>query len=196
MLSPMVWGSLAGKTDANGQYLAARWYSASALDYYFRKHLTHGVTFGNINGMSSQLLSQAPPGFTEAFQRNLLYFKQYRHLLLEDVYHPKVGAAGWSAVQYVLRDPSEAVVFVFRDHSDIGQTIVELRGLTPGAKYRVTSLNDRPGRDRILLGESLMKGISVTLPDRWLVEGDGGVSEEFADQFHYGSDVLLLTRLK
>ena len=93
MVSPNVWGSLAtmGKGEAGRENLAGRWYSASALDYYFRKHFTHGVTFGNINGMSSQFLSAAPPGFVEAFQRNLLFFKQYRHLLLEDVYHPKVG---------------------------------------------------------------------------------------------------------
>jgi hypothetical protein len=76
MLSPNVWGSLAaaGKGDAGGEYLTARWYSASALDYYFRKHFTHGVTFGNINGMSSQFLSAAPPGFVEALERNLLFF--------------------------------------------------------------------------------------------------------------------------
>ena len=197
MLSPGVWGSLAteGKSDANGENLTARWYSASALDYYFRKHFTHGVTFGNINGMTSQMLSQAPPGFVEAFQRNLLYFKQYRHLLLEDVYHPKLGVTGWSAVQYVPMDPSESVVFVFRDHSEIGKTTVELRGLDPSAKYRVTSLNDRPGRDRIVAGDSLMKGISVALPDKWLAEGDGGASKEFAGQLSYGSDILLLQRV-
>lgn len=63
MLSPNVWGSLAtaGHGDAGGEYLTERWYSASALDYYFRKHFMHGVTFGNINGMSSQFLSAAPP---------------------------------------------------------------------------------------------------------------------------------------
>ncbi len=196
MLSPHVWGSLAteGKSDANGESLTARWYSASALDYYFRKHFTHGVTFGNINGMTSQMLSQAPPGFVEAFERNLLYFKQYRHLLFEDVYHPRLGAAGWSAIQYVPMDPSESVVFVFRDHSEVGTTTVELRGLDPSAKYRVTSLNDRPGRERMMTGDSLMKGISVALPDKWLAEGDGGTSKEFADQLHYGSDILLLQR--
>ncbi len=197
MLSPTVWGSLAteGKSDANGENLTARWYSASALDYYFRKHFTHGVTFGNINGMSSQMLSQAPAGFVEAFQRNLLFFKQYRHLLLEDVYHPRLGATGWSAVQYVSEDPSESVVFVFRDHSEIGKTAVELRGLDPNANYRVTSLNDRPGRDRIIAGDSLMKGTSVALPDKWLAQGDDGASKEFAGQQSYGSDILLLERL-
>lgn len=196
MVSPNVWGSFFSveKSDDNKDSFAESWYSASALDYYFRKHLTHGPTFGNINGMESQMLSHAPAGFIEAFQRNLLYFKQYRHLLYEDVYHPKLKAAGWSSIQYVPVDPSESVVFVFRDHSAIGSSTVELRGLEPTAKYRVTSLNDRPGRDRVITGDDLMKGISVTLPDKWLARGNG-IDHEFADQLNYGSDILLLARL-
>ena len=196
MLSPNVWGSLAtaGKGDAGGEYLTSRWYSASALDYYFRKHLTHGVTFGNINGMSSQFLSAAPPGFIEAFQRNLLYFKQYRHLFLEDVYHPKVEAAGWSSVQYVKEDSSESVVYIFRDKSEIADTKIRLRGLDAKAKYRVTSLNDRPGRAKEMTGESLVSGLAVHLPDQWLASGDGAI-KEFAAQQLYGSDILLIRRL-
>jgi Melibiase/Glycosyl hydrolase family 36 C-terminal domain len=196
MLSPNVWGSLAavGKGDASGEYLTSRWYSASALDYYFRKHFTHGVTFGNINGMSSQFLSAAPPGFVEAFERNLLFFKQYRHLLLEDLYHPKVGAAGWSSIQYVKQDSSESVVYVFRDKSETADSMVRLRGLDAKANYRVTSLNDRPGRERVMTGESLMNGIAEHLPNQWLSSGDGAM-KEFADQQSYGSDILLLLRL-
>ena len=196
MLSPNVWGSLAtaGKGDAGGEYLTARWYSASALDYYFRKHFTHGVTFGNINGMSSQFLSAAPPGFIEALERNLLYFKQYRHLLLEDVYHPKVTAAGWSAIQYVKEDSSESMVYIFRDKSEIADTKVQLRGLDAKARYQVTSLNDRPGREREMSGEALMSGITVHLPNQWLSTGDGAI-KEFANQQLYGSDIWLLRRL-
>jgi hypothetical protein len=197
MLGPNVWGSLAtaGHGDAHGEYLTARWYSASALDYYFRKHFMHGVTFGNINGMSSQFLSAAPPGFVEALERNLLFFKQYRHLLLEDVYHPKVGAGGWSSIQYVKEDASESVVYVFRDNSKIADTEIHLRGLDAKARYRVTSLNDRSGREREMSGESLQRGMAVRLPDKWLASGDGAI-KEFADQQLYGSDVLLLQRVR
>jgi hypothetical protein len=196
MLSPNVWGSLAaaGHGDAGGEYLTARWYSASALDYYFRKHFTHGVTFGNINGMSSQFLSAAPPGFVEALTRNLLFFKQYRHLLLDDVYHPKVEAAGWTSIQYVKQDSSESVVYIFRDKSEIAHTKIRLRALDAKARYRVTSLNDRPGRDREMSGEALLNGIAIHLPDPWLASGDGAI-KEFADQQLYGSDILLLQRL-
>jgi melibiase-like protein/glycosyl hydrolase family 36 len=196
MLSPNVWGSLAaaGKGDAGGEYLTSRWYSASALDYYFRKHFTHGITFGNINGMSSQFLSAAPPGFVEAFQRNLLQFKHYRHLLLEDVYHPKVEAAGWSSVQYVKEDATESVVYIFRDKSKLADTKIRLRGLDAKAKYKVTSLNDRPGREKEITGESLLNGLAVHLPDKWLAGGDGAI-QEFANQQLYGSDILLLRLL-
>ena len=145
--------------------------------------------------MSSQFLSAAPPGFVEALERNLLFFKQYRHLLLDDVYHPKVGAAGWSSIQYVKEDASESVVYVFRDNSKIADTEIQLRGLDANARYRVTSLNDRPGREREMSGESLLKGIAVHLPDKWLSSGDGAI-KEFADQQLYGSDVLLLQRVR
>ena len=198
MLSPNVWGSLAtvGKGDASRENLTARWYSASALDYYFRKRFMHGVTYGNINGMSSQFLSAAPPGFIEAFQRNLLFFKQYRHLLLEDVYHPTVAATGWSSIQYAKEDASESVAYIFRDKSENASTTVRLRGLDATAKYRVTSLNDRPGRDRVMTGAALMSGIAVHLPDEWLAKGDGSFSNEFAAQQTYGSDILLLHRME
>ena len=93
-----------------------------------RKHFTHAVMFGNVNGMSSQFLSAAPPGFIVTFRHRAI-FKQYRHLLLEDVYHPKVDAAGRSAIQYLKEDSSESVAFVFRDKSNNASATVWLRGL-------------------------------------------------------------------
>ena len=144
--------------------------------------------------MSSQFLSAAPPGFVEALERNLMFFKQYRHLLLEDVYHPKVAAAGWSSIQYVSGNSDESVVFIFRDKSNTADTTVRLRGLDARTKYRVTSLNDRPERDKVITGESLMNGVAEHLPNQWLSSGDGAI-KEFADQQNYGSDILLLHRL-
>ena len=199
MVSPNVWGSLAyaGTGDAKGDSLTDRWYSASALDYYLRKHFTHGISFGNINGMSAQFLSAAPAGYIEAFQRNLLYFKEYRHLLFEDLYHPQPKAAGWSSIQYVKQDSTESVVFIFRDKSDVADTTIPLRGLESKAKYRVTSLNDRPGKDRILTGEALTNGIAEHLPNEWIANGDGHIeASEFADQLRIGSDILVLKRIE
>src|ERR1019366_4970303 len=171
MVSPMVWGS---PYTAKGE-LTGSWYSASALDYNLRKHFMHGFVFGNIDGMISQRLSAAPAGYIEAFQRNLLYFKQYRHLLTEDVYHPKLQTPQeWSAVEYVKADASEAAIFVFRDGGTESGNNLKLRGLDPAATYRVTSLNDRPGRDRTFPGSVLAAGgLDVKHPDEWLVKGDG-----------------------
>jgi hypothetical protein len=113
MVSPFVWGSFAavGKSDTHNEHLSGRWYSHSALDYHIRKHLTHGISFGNINGMASQLLSAAPAGYIEAFQRNLLYFKStgccWRTYTIE-----AVGDSGLGAIQYVTADAWNPVVFV------------------------------------------------------------------------------------
>jgi Glycosyl hydrolase family 36 C-terminal domain len=123
-----------------------------------------------------------------------MFFRQYRHLLLEDVYHPEVAAAGWSSIQYAKEDSTESVVYIFRDKSETADTTIRLRALDPTARYRVTSLNDRPGRERVMTGEALMKGIAVHLPNQWLTSGDGAI-KEFADQQKYGSDILLLLRL-
>ena len=200
MVSPFVWGSLAtaGIGDAAAAHnLSGQWYSASALDYQLRRHLTHGISFGNINGMASQLLSRAPSGYIEALKRNLFYFKQYRHLLFDDVYHPRQQEpVKWSSIQYVKEDASEAVIFVFRDGSETSQNKLYLRGLDQAARYRVTSLNDRPGRDRTIDGATLTtSGIVFNLPDPWLAKGDGSAGKEFDDQLRYGSDIILLKRL-
>jgi len=192
MVSPYVWGSpYSAKAE-----LGLKWYSASALDYDIRKHLVHGFVFGNIDGMLSQRLSVAPPGYLEAFQRNLLFFKRYRHLLTEDVYHPALRAgASWSAIQYIKEDGSESVAFVFRDGGSDATNRVKLRGLTERATYQVTSLNERPGRDRILTAAELAgDGLEVKVPDQWMAKGDGLPGKEYEDQLQYGSDVLILRR--
>ena len=104
----------------------------------------------------------------------MLNFKQYRHLLLEDVYHPKLAVPeGWSALEYVKPDASEAVLFVFRDRSEAAENRVKLRGLEPQANYLVTSLNERPGRDRTIAGQELMaKGLKIH-PTAQPVAGSG-----------------------
>jgi len=192
MVSPYVWGSpYSAKSE-----LGLKWYSASALDYDIRKHFQHGFVFGNIDGMLSQRLSAAPQGYLEAFQRNMLFFKSYRHLLTEDVYHPALSVTNsWSAVQYIKEDGSEAVVFVFRDGGTEGVNRLKLRGLTPSAQYVVTSLNERPGRDRTLTAAELSgEGLAVKVPDEWMAKGDALPGKEYEDQLRYGSDVLLIRR--
>ena len=67
---------------------------------------------------------------------------------------------------------------------------VKLRGLTNRAKYQVTSLNQRPGRDRIMGAAELAgDGLEVKVPDEWMAKGDGLPGKEYEDQLQYGSDI-------
>jgi hypothetical protein len=76
MVSPYVWGSLAtaGIGDASAAQLTGRWYSASSLDYHLRKHLTHSISFGNINGMASHS-SLKPPAAISNLQTKPFIFQ-------------------------------------------------------------------------------------------------------------------------
>ena len=175
--------------------LTARWYSASALDYYFRKtlhpwrdlrqHQRHvvAVPFRRSSGLCRGYETQS------AISLNNTGICCWKTSTIRKL-TPRDGVLS----QYVKEDSSESVVYIFRDKSEIAETTVHLRGLDAKAKYRVTSLNDRPGRDRDMTGETLMNGISVHLPEKWLASGDGAI-KEFSDQQLYGSDILLLRRL-
>ena len=199
MVAPYVWGSLASSKTVEATTLpqiVSGWCSASTLDYSLRRHFTHGVSFGNINGMQAQLLSHAPAGYLEAFRRNLLHFKRYRHLLLEDVWHPELeDPNGWEALQYTAEDGSESIVFVFRHPAGAERNVVRLKALDPGRGYVVEHLNDRPGREKRFTGERLLQdGIPAVLPDPWLAAGDGLPADDHDDQLGFGSDILLVTR--
>ena len=199
MVAPYVWGSLASSKSVEATTLpqiVSGWCSASTLDYSLRRHFTHGVSFGNINGMQSQLLSHAPAGYLEAFRRNLLHFKRYRHLLLEDVWHPELDDPNrWEALQYTAEDGSESVVFVFRHPDGAERNVVRLKALDPGRGYVVEHLNDRPGREKRFTGERLLHdGIPAALPDPWLAAGDGLPAGDYDAQLGFGSDILLITR--
>lgn len=197
MVSPLVWDSLASTQSADTEKLfGGTWYGASALDYRLRQCLMQGIAFGNINGSEAQLLSNAPPGFLEALKRSLIAFKRFRHLLFEDVYHPRpVSPDHWSALEYVTPDASEAVVFLFRHKGGAAENTIPLRGLDRRATYVVTSLNDRPGRERQVTGEVLAsKGLTSRLPNDWLARGDAMPGDQYMDQLEYGSDIVLLRR--
>ncbi len=199
MVAPYVWGSLASRASVEAATLpqiVSGWCSASTLDYSLRRHFTHGVSFGNINGMQAQLLSHAPAGYLEAFRRNLLHFKRYRHLLLGDVWHPELDDAdGWDALQYTAEDGSESIVFVFRHPAGAERNVVRLKALDPGRGYVVEHLNDRPGRQERFAGERLLHdGIPAVLPDPWLAAGDGLPAGDHEAQLGFGSDILLITR--
>ena len=198
MVSPYVWGSLASRKSVEASTLreiTSGWCSASTLDYSLRRHFTHGIAFGNINGMQAQLLSHAPAGYIEAFKRNLLNFKRYRHLLLGDVWHPQLADPhGWEALQYMADDGSESIVFVFRHPGGAERNVVRPKALDRSSGYVLERLNDRPGRQRRLSGEGLLRdGIPVELPDPWLAAGDGLPAGDHDAQLGFGSDILVIT---
>lgn len=197
MVSPYVWGSLATiKTTDSCEIkeLTDGWCSASTLDYSLRQHFIHGFAFGNINGMWSQLLSKAPIGYIEAFRRNLLHFKLYRHLLFCDVWHPSLSnPENWTAIEYVNEDASEAVIFAFRHRGGALSNVVKLKALDPTKTYILTSLNDRPGREKPVTGAALMnEGITLSLPDTWLAKGDGFPNSGYDGQLEFGSDIIFI----
>ena len=199
MIAPYVWGSLASMASMEATTLSqivSGWCSASTLDYSLRRHFTHGISFGNINGMQAQLLSHAPAGYLEAFRRNLLNFKRYRHLLTGDAWHPQLeDPEGWEALQYTAEDGSESVVFVFRHPGGAERNVVRPKALDPGRGYVVAHLNDRPGREERCSGERLLHdGIPAALPDPWLAAGDGLPPGDHEAQLGFGSDILLIRR--
>ena len=197
MVGPYVVGSLATiKTTDSSEIpeLTAGWCSASTLDYSLRQHFMSGIAFGNINGMYSQFLSRASSGYIEAFKRNLLAFKKYRHMLYEEVWHPVLkDTEKWEALEYVREDASEALLFVFRRPGGGETNTLHMKALDPARTYMLTSLNDRPGRERRVSGASLMgEGIAFSLPDPWLAKGDGFPGPEYDAQLEFGSDIILI----
>ncbi len=200
MVAPFVWGSMAiARGDADEvPALQDDWYSASSLDYNLRRHFIHGVTFGNVNGASAQLLSNAPAGYIEAYHRALLAFKKYRHLLLGDVWHPELAdPANWSAIQYTSDDAGESVLFVFRNEGGAPGNTVRLKALDPQKTYVLTSLNETGGRERSIAGDVLMRdGIGVSLPHEWLGRGAGLPDKRYENQLGYGSDIILIRSQK
>ncbi|MDW7653860.1 MAG: alpha-galactosidase, partial [Nitrospiraceae bacterium] len=84
MVGPHVWGSMEytfGTPESEDSLPASPYYEASYMDYFFRRILcAGGLSMGNITGIVSQRLRNAPLGYNDAFKRNMLQYKQYRHL--------------------------------------------------------------------------------------------------------------------
>jgi alpha-galactosidase len=90
-------------------------------------------------------------------------YKQIRHIVqLGDLYRLRSPHAhAFSALQYVSKDRSEAVLFVFRTH--IGRPAnlppIYLRGLDPDARYEVERIDEvRSGRGWMYAGIAVELG--------------------------------------
>jgi hypothetical protein len=209
MVGPHVWGSMEYTFGTHESALSlpdAKYYEASFLDYFFRRILAKGgLSMGNITGIVSQRLRNAPLGYNDAFKRNMLQFKRIRHLYREDTYRNNLleHEEQWRALQYVKRDASEAVLYVFRDGGVQTANIVRLRGLDEHAEYQVSSFNERPGKEKMIGGCELMRdGLTMTLPHPYLAKAnyqlakmDEATRAEFEKQLIYGSDVIVMTKM-
>ena len=113
----------------------------------------------------SERLSLFPPLAQQAMARNFQVYKEYRHLLREDVYHvlpPSVSPQTWDAVEFCRRDGSEAVVLAFRSQSPESEKLFAFRGLAPELRYQVKSYNS--GQVRTMTGKELAGGVKISLP--------------------------------
>ena len=138
----------------------------AALDAVIRSRMIVGTwTFATYDGRLSERVSLFPPNLKAAWKRNIRIFKQYRHLLREDVYHllpSSTKPQEWDAIEFCKRDGSEAVVLAFRSQSPEAEKVLPLRGLTADAAYDVRNYDS--GQVRVATGKELAAGMKVNLP--------------------------------
>ncbi len=137
------------------------------LDTLVRSRMVGFFGIGTLTGRLTERASLYPDEVRDALKRNIGTYKQYRHLLREDVYHilpPSIQDDAWDAIQFCKRDGTESVLIVFRSNNPSAEQTFPLRGLLREANYDVTSHNGNP--TSIASGEELSRGLKVTLPQR------------------------------
>ena len=110
----------------------------AALDTVIRSRMIAMWGFGTMYGKLGERVSLFPPELKAALKRNIQIYKQYRHLLREDVYHllpPSTNSREWDAIEFCKRDGSEAVVLAFRSQSAEAEKV--LRSSRAGARLRI-----------------------------------------------------------
>ncbi|MBN9389763.1 MAG: alpha-galactosidase [Chloroflexi bacterium] len=136
-------------TDSNG----SRDINNQALNLPFRFHsaMTGALGLGDD-------LTRYTPEREQAVIEFVREYKEIRPIVQEGALYrllsPRSGPI--AALQYVLPDRSEAVVFVFRhtEHYWQAATRIRLQGLDPARRYRVTGL--KAGQEIKVSGQSLM----------------------------------------
>lgn len=135
------------------------------LDTVVRSRMIGLFGMGTLLGTLPERVSLYPQAVRDALKRNIAHYKQYRHLLYEDVYHllpPSTGSDQWDAIQFCARAGEEAVVIVFRGINPQVERKLPLRGLTSDANYTVISLNT--GHAESFSGATLTaEGLNVAL---------------------------------
>ncbi len=114
---------------------------------------------GTLNGQMSQRASLYPPKVLERLAANITTYKQYRHLLFEQVSFPFEpygrSAQGWEAVQFTAATGLEAVTICFRGTSSQPDSLVRFKHLRTQTRYRVRCLD--AGTEVQVTGDELME---------------------------------------
>ena len=101
-----------------------------------------------------------PAAVIERLKANIATYKQFRHLLMQQVSYPfpPYGRSpqGWEAMQFTDDAANEAVVLCFRGASSQSVSTVRLSRLRPDARYSVRRQD--AGRDDEVTGPDLMRG--------------------------------------
>ncbi|MGQ9680929.1 MAG: alpha-galactosidase [Anaerolineae bacterium] len=120
-------------------------------------------------GLSGNLLSFSPEGL-ERLAAHVAQYKRWREVIAHsDAYlltppEPITERTGWAALQLQARDSRTALLFVYHLHRAEDSRVIALRGLEPGARYRVTDA-DHPDRACEYGGAELMAhGLRFELP--------------------------------
>jgi alpha-galactosidase len=135
------------------------------LDTLVRSRMIGLFGIGTLTGKLTERASLYPKEVLDALKRNIAVYKQYRHLLREDVYHilpPTVQGDAWDAIQFCKRDGSESVLIAFRSNSPDAKKVLPLRGLMADATYDAKSYNGGP--PHALSGRELAGGLTIELP--------------------------------
>lgn len=153
---------MVGDTEAGGVNPAGppEWW-----DFMFR------IAMNGQFGLSSRLMEWTP-ALKQRATANIALYKRLRPIISgADVYHltppPAAGRnpTGWMALQYNAADGHRSALLAFRLGRSEAQRTFQLRGLDPGARYRLTS----DGRDGgVLTGRQLAgDGVPVSVNAEW-----------------------------
>jgi alpha-galactosidase len=121
---------------------------------------------GTLNGQMSQRASLYPANILERLRENITTYKQFRHLLAQQVSYPfqPYGRSpqGWDAVQFTAADGTEAVVICFRSASSQVQSVLPLGRLRANATYRVRR-TDANAEEKLSGADLMRSGLLVQL---------------------------------
>ncbi len=136
------------------------------IDAGIRSRMLGLFGVGTLNGQMSQRASLYPRPVIERLKANIATYKQFRHLLMQQVSYPLQpygkSPQGWEAVQFTDDAAGEAVVMCFRGASSQSVLALSLSRLHPDARYRVRQID--AGREATFTGRELMsRGLIVEL---------------------------------